>query len=68
MRVLSTTISYLLRGAIVLVELWPPHIFYVRFHDSKFLQGAGRQPHAQPPTWMLSITIFSFILDGQITI
>jgi hypothetical protein len=37
-------LTYLLNGATVLVELWPPHIFYVRIHDSKFLQGGVISP------------------------
>jgi hypothetical protein len=35
----------------VLVGLWPPHIFYVRFRDSTFLQGGGvvsPTPNPQP--------------------
>jgi hypothetical protein len=41
-------LSYLLRGATVLVELWPPHIFYVRFRDSKFLQRGVVSPTPNP--------------------
>jgi hypothetical protein len=37
-------VTYLLRGATVLVELMPPHIFSVRFHDNKFLQGGIISP------------------------
>jgi hypothetical protein len=40
---------YLLRGATVLVELWPPHVLlYERFHDNEFLQG-GFVSHALNP-------------------
>jgi hypothetical protein len=50
-------LTYLLRGATVLVELWPPHILYVRFRDSKLLQGGvvSPTPNPQPggPVWHL---------------
>jgi hypothetical protein len=49
--------KYLLCGATVLVELWLPHIFYVRFRDNKFLQGGvvSPTPNPQPggPVWHL---------------
>jgi hypothetical protein len=41
-------LNYLLCGATVLVELWPPHIFYVRFRDNKFLQGGLSAPRLTP--------------------
>jgi hypothetical protein len=43
-------ITYLFRGATVLVELWPPHIFYVKFRNNEFLQGGmiGPTPKPQP--------------------
>jgi hypothetical protein len=34
--------------ALVTVELWPPHIAYVRFRDSKFLQGGVVSPTPNP--------------------
>jgi hypothetical protein len=40
--------TYVLHGATVLVELWPPHIFYVRFRDNKFLQGRVVSPTPNP--------------------
>jgi hypothetical protein len=43
-------LTYSLRGTTVLVELWPPHIFYVRFRDSKFLQGGIVSPTPNPQT------------------
>jgi hypothetical protein len=41
---------YLLHGVTVLVELWHPHIFYVRYHDNDFLQGGivSPTPNLQP--------------------
>jgi hypothetical protein len=39
--------TYLFCGATVLVELWPPHVLYVRFHD-KFLQGRVDSPTPNP--------------------
>jgi hypothetical protein len=44
----SLLFPYLVRGATVLVALWPPHIFYVRFRDSKFLQGEVVSPTSNP--------------------
>jgi hypothetical protein len=41
-------LTYLLCGTTVLVELWPPHIFYVRFRDNKFLQGGVVSPTPNP--------------------
>jgi hypothetical protein len=41
-------ITYLFRGTTVLVELWLPHIFDVRFHDDKFLQGGIVSPIPNP--------------------
>jgi hypothetical protein len=44
-------LTYLLRGATVLVELWPPHIFYVKFRDKEFLRGGvvvSPTPNPQP--------------------
>jgi hypothetical protein len=41
-------LTYLLCGATVLVEHFPPHIFYVRFLDSKFLQGGIVSPTRNP--------------------
>jgi hypothetical protein len=38
----------LLRGTAVLIELWPPDIFYVRFGDSIFLQGVVISPMPNP--------------------
>jgi hypothetical protein len=43
-----SSLSYLLRGATVHVELRPPHIFYVRFRDSKFLQVGVVSPTPNP--------------------
>jgi hypothetical protein len=40
--------TYFLHGASVLVELWPPHILYVRFCDSKFVQGGVVSPTPNP--------------------
>jgi hypothetical protein len=40
--------TYVLHGTTVLVELWPPHIFYVRFRDIKFLQGRVVSPTPNP--------------------
>jgi hypothetical protein len=52
----------------VLVELWPPHIFYVRFRDSKFLQGGGGcPPHAQPPTWRSRISLLVWHLPRNLS-
>jgi hypothetical protein len=47
---LTYLLTYLLRGTTVLVELWPPHVFYARFRDSKFLQGGvvSSTPNPQP--------------------
>jgi hypothetical protein len=39
--------TYLLHGATVLVELWPPHMLCVRFHDG-FLQGGVVSPTPNP--------------------
>jgi hypothetical protein len=39
---------YLLYGAKVLVELWPPHVLYVRFHDNEFLQCGVISPMPNP--------------------
>jgi hypothetical protein len=41
-------LTFLLCDATVLVELWPPHIFYVRFRDSKFLQDGVVSPTPNP--------------------
>jgi hypothetical protein len=41
-------VTYLLLGTTVLVEIWPPHVFCVRFRD-EFLQGGGCQAHQKPP-------------------
>jgi hypothetical protein len=43
-------LTYLFRGATVLVELWPPQVFYVRFRGNKFLQGgvSSPTPNLQP--------------------
>jgi hypothetical protein len=35
-------------GATAFVELWPPRIFYVRFHDNEFLQGGVVSPTPNP--------------------
>jgi hypothetical protein len=37
-------------GTTVLVELWPPHLLYVKFHDKEFLQGGvvSPTPNHQP--------------------
>jgi hypothetical protein len=40
--------TYLLCGATVLVEHFPPHIFYMRFLDRKFLQGGIVSPTRNP--------------------
>jgi hypothetical protein len=40
--------TYLLHGATVLVELWPPHIYYVKFRDRKFLQDGVISPTPNP--------------------
>jgi hypothetical protein len=40
--------TYLLRDTTVLVELWPPHIFYVRFRDNKFLRMGSSTPRPTP--------------------
>jgi hypothetical protein len=40
--------TYLLRYATVLVELWPPHIFDLRFRDSIFLQDGVVSPMPNP--------------------
>jgi hypothetical protein len=41
--------TYLLCDATVLVELWQPHIFYVKFRDNKFLEGGiSPTPNPQP--------------------
>jgi hypothetical protein len=45
---LGFILSYLLRGATVLVEHWLPHVLYVRFHDNEFLQGGVISPMANP--------------------
>jgi hypothetical protein len=47
-KLIATQLTYLLRGAAVLVELWPPHILYVRFHDNEFLQGGVVSPTPNP--------------------
>jgi hypothetical protein len=40
---------YLLTYSVVLVELWPPHIFDMRFREIKFLQGGViPTPNPQP--------------------
>jgi hypothetical protein len=58
--------SHSLHGATVLVELWPPHIFYVRFRDRKFLQGrvVSPTPNPQPEgPWgflLILVEIFNF--------
>jgi hypothetical protein len=39
--------TYLLHGATVLVELWPPHVFCVRFRD-EVLQGGVASPTPNP--------------------
>jgi hypothetical protein len=40
--------TYLLRVATLLLQLCPPHIFYVRFRDRKFLQGWVVSPTPNP--------------------
>jgi hypothetical protein len=47
-RPISQVFTYLLCGATVLVELWPPHEFCVRFRDSKFLQDGVVRPTPNP--------------------
>jgi hypothetical protein len=49
-------LTYLLRDATVLVELWLPQIFYERFRDNEFLDW-GLQPHAQPSTWRTRVSL-----------
>jgi hypothetical protein len=44
MRLITCLLTNLLRGATVLVELWPPHVFCARFRDSNFLQGGVVSP------------------------
>jgi hypothetical protein len=41
-------LTYLLCGATIFVELWPPHIFYVRFRDNEFLKGGVISPTPNP--------------------
>jgi hypothetical protein len=60
-------LTYLLHGATVLVELWSPHILYVRFRDSKFLRDGGRQPHAQPPTWRTRVSLLVWHLSRNLS-
>jgi hypothetical protein len=55
----------LLRGAIVLVELWTPHIFYVRFRD-KFLQGGVVSPTSKPPTWRTRVSLLVWHLPQNL--
>jgi hypothetical protein len=43
-----TVITYLLRGASVLVELWQPHIFYVTFRDNNFYGVGSSAPRPTP--------------------
>jgi hypothetical protein len=40
--------TYLLCGTTSLVELWPPHILYVRFRDNEFLQDGVVSPTPNP--------------------
>jgi hypothetical protein len=46
--IITYVLIYLLRGTTVLVELWPPHIFYVRFRDNSFLKGGVVSPTPKP--------------------
>jgi hypothetical protein len=48
MSLILNSVGYLLRGATVLVELWPPRIFYVRFRDSKFYRVGSSAPRPIP--------------------
>jgi hypothetical protein len=42
-------LGYLLHGATVLVELWLPYIFYVRFRDNFYMVGSSAP--RPTPTW-----------------
>jgi hypothetical protein len=43
-----TSYDYLLRGTTVLVEHYPPHLFYVRFRDNKFYRVGSLAPRPTP--------------------
>jgi hypothetical protein len=44
----NSLLTYLLRDAEVLVELLPPHIWYVKFRDNEFLQDGVVNPAPNP--------------------
>jgi hypothetical protein len=54
---LTYLLTYLLHGATVLAEVWPPHIFCVRFRDSKSLQSGVISPMLNPPTWRTRVSL-----------
>jgi hypothetical protein len=57
----------ILRGTTVLVELWPPHIFYARFRDSKFVQDGVVSPTPKPPTWRTRVSLLVWHLPRNLT-
>jgi hypothetical protein len=59
--------NYLFRGATVLVELWPPHILYVRFHDNEFLQCGVISPMPNPPTWRTRVPLLVWHLPRNLS-
>jgi hypothetical protein len=58
--------TYLLRGAIVFVELWPPHILCEVLWQQIFT-GWGRQPHAHPPTWRIRVSLLVWHLPRNLS-
>jgi hypothetical protein len=54
-------LAYLLRGATIL------HILYVRFHDSKFLQGGVVSPTPNPPTWRTRVSLLVWHLSRNLS-